>query len=122
VAHEAGHLWRVLYEVPGLFVHHHFDEDVTREGGLSPYSALSILHLLSYRFGRNHDLAEALLHLELTDALLERELDLVLVPGIGGRDVPLLLRRRLFFDSFLCSHAPYTKLVIKPQTRSSRPM
>src|SRR5690606_21147799 len=106
----------------GFVVHHHFDEHVSGKRRLSANAAFAVLHLLGNRLGRNHDLAKALFHLELTDALLERELDLILVTGVGGSNVPLLLGRRFFFDSFLCSHAPYTKLVMKPQTRSNSPI
>ncbi len=111
VADEAGDLGGVLDEVPDLLAHLHLDEDVAGEAGLLARAALTAGALLGHRLGRDEDLAEAVLHVVLLDALEERLFDLVLVSRVGLDDVPLLGH-----DVLRC--LPYTRLVTKPQNRS----
>ena len=66
--------------------------------------------LLGHRLGRDEDLAEAVLHVVLLDALEERLFDLVLVARVGLDDVPLL--------GHDVSASPVHELVRNPQNLS----
>ncbi len=68
----------------------HLDEDVSGEAGLLARARLAARALLGHRLGRDEDLAEAVLHVVLLDALEERFFDLGLVARVGLDDVPLL--------------------------------
>src|SRR5580704_1621437 len=79
IADESGDLRRVLDEVPQLLAHLHLDEDVAREARLLAHTSLAAGALLGDRFRGDEDLAEAVLHVMLLDALEHRLFDLGLV-------------------------------------------
>src|SRR6188768_3920192 len=86
---EAGHLRRVLHDVPRLVGHVHLDEQVAGEEALRADDLAAAAHL-DHVLGRNQDLAELVAEAVGLDALLERLLHLLLEPRVGVHDEPLL--------------------------------
>src|SRR6185436_7435152 len=99
-ADEAGHLVRVLHQVPGVVVHLHLDQHVAREELALGHVLLSALHL-DHFLDRHQDLAEHVRHAGAIDPVLERALHRLLEAGVGMHDVPSLAH---FFQPMIRSY------------------
>src|SRR6218665_7052 len=77
----------VLDQVPGIVVHHHLDQHITREQAPFRRLALAVLHLHDL-LGRHQDAAELVLHAGPVDALLYVALPRLFHAQIGVGDVP----------------------------------
>jgi len=73
--------------VPGVIVHHHFDEHITREKATLGSLALPILHFHHF-FSGHQNAAELLLHTGTRNAFLDVALHRLLHTRIGMNDVP----------------------------------
>src|SRR5688572_11275302 len=89
-ADEAGHLVRVLHEVPGVVVHFHLDEHVAGEELALRHVLLATLHFDDL-FDRHENLAELVVHAGAVDAVLERALHRFLEARVGMDHVPALI-------------------------------
>mmetsp|Transcript_23362 Transcript_23362/g.55499 ORF Transcript_23362/g.55499 Transcript_23362/m.55499 type:complete len:379 (+) Transcript_23362:11344-12480(+) len=86
---ETGHLGGVLHQVPGLVVHRHLDQHITREEAAFGHGLLAVLQLDDL-FGRHQDAAELVLHAGAVDALAQVALHRLLHAGVGMHDIPAL--------------------------------
>src|SRR6267142_5219156 len=112
-ADEAGHLGRVLYQVPGIVGHVHFHQHVAREELPLGDVLLPAFHLDDL-LRRHQDLAELLLHAGAADPVEQRLLDRFLEARIGVNHVPALgcvSGHRHFFHPSSRSYIKYSRLL-----------
>src|SRR5688500_11367529 len=103
-ADEAGHLVRVLHQVPGIVVHLHLDEHVAGKELALGHVLLAALHL-DHFLDRHQDLAELVRHAGAVDPVLERALHRLLEAGIGVHHVPALAH---FFQPMIRSYRTHS--------------
>src|SRR4029079_2619403 len=96
-AYEACDTGGVTHDVPGLFVHDHFDQDVAWEDFTLDGLALAAFDLYLFD-GRDFDPVNAVANVVGEDALLEVLLDLVLVAGVRVDNVPVAILSRGVFN------------------------
>ena len=84
---EAEHFRHFFHQVPGLVVHFHLHQHVTREELALAATFLPLLHFHHF-FGGDKNVTELVFQPHELDALLERGFHLVLEVGVGVHDVP----------------------------------
>ncbi len=87
-ADKAGAAARIAYDVPGVVVHHHFDQNVAGEQLVLHHLLLTVLVDLRNHLDGNLDVADQLLQVTVLHHGLQVVGDLVLVPGIGMHNIP----------------------------------
>src|SRR5436190_12127307 len=107
-ADEAGHLVRVLHQVPGVVIHLHFDEHVAGEELALGHVLLAALHL-DHLLDRHEDLAEFVVHASAIDAVRERARHRLLEAGIGVHHVPALAH--VFFQPRIKSYRIHSSVL-----------
>jgi len=90
-ADKARDLARVFHEVPGIVVHDHFNEHVTREQTPLGRLALTVFYL-DHLFGGHKDTAEFILHAGARDTFTNIALDRLFHARISMDDIPLHTR------------------------------
>ena len=86
---ETGHADGLTNEVPGLVIHLHLDQNVTRKNFALDDHFLGATQL-GFVFGRHQDVRNAILQTQSANATLEILLDLFFLTGIRMHGIPVL--------------------------------
>ena len=87
MTNETGNALSITYEVPGLIVYDHLDDDVTREKLAGLYLLDSVLDL-DPLFSRDNDFLDEILHSAVLDHPVDAGLYLVLIARICMHHIP----------------------------------
>src|SRR5574344_1377367 len=82
---ETRHLWRVFHQVPGIVIHFHFHEHITRKKLALGNRLLAAFHFNDF-FDRHQNLPKLLLHAQAIDSFLDSAHHALFETGIGMHD------------------------------------
>src|SRR5688572_16008604 len=125
-ADEAGHLRRVLHEVPGVVGHLHLDQHVAREELALADVLLAAFHL-DHFLNRHEDLPELLRQTRALDAIEQRALHAFFKARIRVHDIPPLAHQSTWPRNFFTIHrsvasTPHRNSAMTTTNRNTAPV